>query len=87
MLNWETVGNNYKKYRIYSWISFHKTKVSIRVFLFSHLTSQFQNALYTVTAPTECQNRKTVTMAGYAPSECRGLGPRAATGLISFGGH
>ncbi|XP_034385449.1 serine/threonine-protein kinase 33 isoform X2 [Cyclopterus lumpus] len=51
------------------------------------VTSQFQNALYAVTASTQCQNRKPVTQAGYAPYECRGLGLRAATGLISFGGH
>lgn len=69
------------------WTSFKDTIVSNRDFLFSILTSQFQNVLYAVTAPAQCQNRKTVTQAGYAPYECRGLGLRAATGLISFGGH
>ncbi|KAM7406084.1 hypothetical protein PAMP_000486 [Pampus punctatissimus] len=68
-------------------VSFHNTAVSNGDFLFSLLTSQFHNTVYAVTAPTQCQNRKTVTQAGYAPYECRGLGLRAATGLISFGGH
>lgn len=67
--------------------SFHNTAVSNGDIHFSVLTSQFHNTLYAVTAPTQCQNRKTVTQAGYASSECRGLGLRAATGLISFGGH
>ena len=76
-----------KSTKDFSGLSFHNTKGNKRDFVFSALTSQFQNVVYAVTAPTQCQNRKTVTQAGYAPSECRGLGLRAATGLISFGGH
>lgn len=82
---------NCRQYRRLQWLSFHNTKVRIGIFFFFFFfwcdLSIPKNALYAVTAPTQCQNRKTVTQAGYAPSECRGLGLRAATGLISFGGH
>lgn len=67
----------HKEHRMFYWILFQRPKWP--------LNSKTPHAQWL--HPLSVKTENPVTQAGYAPCECRGLGLRAAAGLISFGGH